>query len=68
MADTKRVAIHFKDGTSTWYDSFSDLNPALGSAGIATLASATASLTDGDLVKSVVTDTTTIFPTAGGDD
>lgn len=66
MADAKKAAVYFKDTAGdSFYSTFTGLNPAAGSTAISSLASAVSELTDGDLVKTVVTDTTTIFPEAG---
>lgn len=67
MADSRRVAVYYKDtGGNSFYDSFTDINPVLNADQLRAFSAQVSNLTDGDIIKTVSTDTTTIFPTAGG--
>ena len=68
MADSRKISPHFTADGESFYDTFSDINPAIGSSTImGDFMAKVQGFTDGDLVKVVQDDKTTFYPSAGGE-
>lgn len=66
-ADERGASIYFSDnGGNSFYDTASDLNPALNETNMRAIGSQYQIFTDGNLIKIVQTDKTTFYPTVEG--